>query len=280
MNIHINKSLETLLVPLSDEENKLLEASLLEHGCIDPLLLWRRDGKDILIDGHNRFRICSKHGIDFKEEYIDFKNIEEAKFWIINNQLGRRNLTPDQLSYYRGLKYLQLKKSKGGYQNVLSKGQNERTTSEKIADQFSVSASTIKRDANYAKGIDVIGKSNATLKLKLLQGVVTFSKKDIQLLGESGVEIKVKNEADLYNKINLLKKESLSQVERELNSINISEEGNESVMEDPFLSYDERLKRIKGSILSYINKAINNRDLEAIIKLKELIERLEYLIRN
>lgn len=278
--IQINEEFKTLLVPLSHEEKHLLKEDILENGCLNPIVVWNDGDKNILIDGHNRYGICTEFGISYKIEFMQFNDHNEVRIWIINNQLGRRNLTPDQLSYYRGLQYLQSKKSKGGYQNVLSKGQGDVTTSELIAAKFHVSPSTIKRDSNYAKGVDIIGKSNPKLKLKLLTGESELKKKDIQLLGESVEQISVKNEADLFNKIEQIKRESLDKVESELNSITIEEQSRMEVVENPFGAYEDRIKRIKGQILSYINKAIDHKDLEAIVKLKGLIERLEYLIKN
>mgnify|MGYP002336488951 CR=1 FL=1 len=77
---------------------------------------------------------------------------------MVDNQIGRRNLTADQMSYYRGLKYLALKKAKGGYENIKSKGKTEISTSKFLSEQFNVSESTIKRDARFAEGLNTIRK--------------------------------------------------------------------------------------------------------------------------
>ena len=52
-------------------------------------MLW--DG--MIIDGHNRYEICKQHGIEFEVKEVDFASREEAKLWILENQLSRRNLT-------------------------------------------------------------------------------------------------------------------------------------------------------------------------------------------
>jgi len=128
--IKISDELRSLITPLTQEEYQQLEENIKEHGCREPLTVWEKsDDEWVLVDGHNRYEICKNHNIPFNIARINFENEDDAKEWMINNQLGRRNLTPDQLSYYRGLKYLKTKRKKGGYQNVISKPQNGGSTS-------------------------------------------------------------------------------------------------------------------------------------------------------
>lgn len=90
----IKKEYKTLIPPLSPEEYKYLEENVVKDGVREPLVLWG----DVLIDGHNRYEICRKHGIPYETVNKDFKSDEEAKRWIILNQFGRRNLTKFQRS--------------------------------------------------------------------------------------------------------------------------------------------------------------------------------------
>jgi site-specific DNA-methyltransferase (adenine-specific) len=84
----IDPEFAALIPPLESEERQQLEKNILEDGCRDPLTAWQWT----LIDGHNRHEICTKHGIKFDVCEMDFADREEAKVWMINNQLGRRNL--------------------------------------------------------------------------------------------------------------------------------------------------------------------------------------------
>jgi ParB-like chromosome segregation protein Spo0J len=59
----------------------------------------------VLVDGHNRYNICSELGINFNVQLVPFDSIKEAKEYMIDLQLGRRNLNPQQASYLRGLRY-------------------------------------------------------------------------------------------------------------------------------------------------------------------------------
>lgn len=86
--ITIDTEFKNLIPPLTDEEYAGLEQSIVEEGCRDALITW--DG--VLIDGHNRYEICTKHGIEFKTREFFFADRNEAIEWIIKNQFGRRNL--------------------------------------------------------------------------------------------------------------------------------------------------------------------------------------------
>jgi phage N-6-adenine-methyltransferase len=89
MILRIDLNLKALIPPLSEDEKALLEQSILDTGCRDPLVVW--DG--LLIDGHNRYDICTRHGLPFNTTDIHFDGIEQARVWMRKNQMGRRNLT-------------------------------------------------------------------------------------------------------------------------------------------------------------------------------------------
>lgn len=84
----IDQEFKDLIPPLSQDELLQLEENIKKDGCRDPLVVC--DG--VLIDGHNRYSICKKLGIDFKTTRMFFESRDEIKIWIIRNQFGRRNL--------------------------------------------------------------------------------------------------------------------------------------------------------------------------------------------
>lgn len=88
MNIKIDEEFKNLIPPLTDDEYNGLRDSILQDGCRDALVLW----DDVLIDGHNRYEICTKHGIPFDTVQMNFSSRDEVIRWIILNQFGRRNL--------------------------------------------------------------------------------------------------------------------------------------------------------------------------------------------
>lgn len=93
MNITVNEELLAYIDPLTPEEHEALERSLLAEGCRDALVLWG----EVLVDGHNRHGICSRHGIPFKTvQNTQFKSIDEVHLWMIDQHLGRRSLSDFQ----------------------------------------------------------------------------------------------------------------------------------------------------------------------------------------
>src|ERR1039457_549290 len=90
----VDDEFRSLIPPLSGEEYHQLEANLIAHGCRDALVVWR----GLLLDGHNRLTICNRHGIAYDTTEIELPDRESAQLWIEENQLGRRNLSNDQLA--------------------------------------------------------------------------------------------------------------------------------------------------------------------------------------
>jgi hypothetical protein len=279
-SITVLKEIREFIIPLSQEEFLQLEKNILQEGCREPLTVWQKNDQLVLVDGHNRYKICQKHNIPFKVKKVEFTDLEEVKIWMVENQMGRRNLTPDQMSYYRGLSYLSLKKKKGGYDNVKSKGQNDASTSEFLASQFNVSESTVKRDAKFAEGLNIIGRSNPKLKTKILTGEAKVKKADVQTLtsAKNPEKLTIRNEADLYNKAKIINDQLLNEVEARIKKIEKEKvaKAQETLksLEPMFLDRDERLKKIKAQIVSAINRAINDKDSSSIKELKKLVDRL------
>ena len=86
----IDAEFKALIPPLSREEYAQLEQNILAaKKCRDAIVTWG----GTIVDGHNRFEICATHGIPFEIEEMSFASRDEAKLWILDNQLGRRNLT-------------------------------------------------------------------------------------------------------------------------------------------------------------------------------------------
>ena len=135
MNIKISEELKKYLIPLKEEEYLQLEENIKTDGCRDPLVLWG----ELLIDGHNRYEICTKHGINYSTVNRAFDNIVDAGEWMESNQLGRRNLTPDQFRYLLGRKYNRLKNKQGGNTS------NRQNVALNVANDHGVSDRTVER---------------------------------------------------------------------------------------------------------------------------------------
>jgi hypothetical protein len=170
MNIKIDPEFRDLIPPLSNEELENLHISISNDGCLAPLIVWKQEG--ILLDGHNRYAFCKKCDYDFQVTEIKLPHRESAKNWIILNQLGRRNVSPDVAADLRGRLYISRKRSVGGDgSNQHTEEQlcqsdtiaNNETTAEIVARETGVSAATIMRDAKFAEACDKLGITIADL---------------------------------------------------------------------------------------------------------------------
>jgi len=132
------------LTPLSSEEFEILEKSILESGLQCPIIT----GVDgTIYDGHNRFRICEKHRKYVFNKVTDLGDDEAIKRWIIEQQLGRRNLTTYQRVLY-ALKYKEqiASKAKSNQQaGVLLKSAKGVNTRQEIAKMSGVSEDTVSK---------------------------------------------------------------------------------------------------------------------------------------
>ena len=184
-NIIIDKKFRFLLPTLDEETFRLLEENILQHGCRDPLVLWN----GILIDGYNRYKICRHHNIPFTTVNMEFGSREEVLIWIISNQVSRRNLTPIQLSHFRGLHYKAEKKIQGTNNQFFQeseKSQNETfhlgSTANRLAEHYNVSRNTIIRNAKLADALNFIGEFSPEAKRKILTGEIQISKNRLEAL--------------------------------------------------------------------------------------------------
>ena len=103
INLKIDPEFQSQIPPLTDDEFKQLEENILKEGkLISPLIVWG----NTLVDGHNRYEIVQEHPeISFSTMPLPFESREEALAWICKNQLGRRNLTPEQKKFLIGKQY-------------------------------------------------------------------------------------------------------------------------------------------------------------------------------
>jgi len=156
--IIVDSEFQEWLLPLSPDEFELLEESIIQDGCRDPLVVWN----GILVDGHHRYGICKTHDISFNTVESSLQTREEVKNWIINNQLGRRNVTPEQRNYLIGKMYRETKKDVGehdGNQHTNGNGKefpNSKSTAEEIAEKFNVSDRTVKNAEKFADAVDTL----------------------------------------------------------------------------------------------------------------------------
>ncbi len=150
----IDPEFRALIPPLSTDEREQLEANIVAEGCRDALVVWQ----GILLDGHNRLEICGRLGLPYRTVEIELPDRDAAADWIDKNQLGRRNLTPDQMRLLRGRRYNRAKKAHGGTgaNQYVQSGQNDHSakTAERLASEHGVTERTIRRDGKFAEEVE------------------------------------------------------------------------------------------------------------------------------
>lgn len=178
--LKIDPEFQGKIPPLTFEELNQLEANILRDGrIINPIIVW----EGLIVDGHNRFIIAKKHPeIPYTVHETEFANRYEAIIWICKNQLGRRNLTPEQKKYLIGKQYeaeklmIPNKKGTNRYTNLVG-GQNDHQlknekTRERIARETNTTDSFVRRAEHFAKGVDVADEAVPGTRQKVLSGEV------------------------------------------------------------------------------------------------------------
>lgn len=155
MDFVVDPEVKALLDPLSKEEYTLLDRAIWNDRRVrDKLIIGVVEDQRILADGHNRLEIATRHDLPYDTEDRYFTNRNELYQWVIDNQLGRRNLTDERRAYYIGKEYQLAKQEHGGKR---SSCQNDNLkTAEKMAEKHNVSEATILRSAKFAKAVDTL----------------------------------------------------------------------------------------------------------------------------
>lgn len=179
--LRVDPEFESKIPPLTEEEYQLLEENILQDGVVlNPLIVWN----GCIVDGHNRFRIIQAHPeIKYTIFEKEFPDRYAAIAWICCNQLGRRNLTPQQKKYLIGQRYEAEKQTVAFHGNRFaladksSRIQNEsdykpERTRERIARESSTSNSYVQRAEHYAKGVDAADEIEPGIKQELLSGSI------------------------------------------------------------------------------------------------------------
>lgn len=135
---------------------------------------------NIVLDGCNRLAIVQALGgfVELPAIVVDIPE-EQQEIYIIEKNLHRRQLTPDQISYLRGKVYQCEKKGIGAPSQNQNASRNngdiltplnsdENRTREKVAKKFGVSSKTIQRDACFSTAVDKIQEAVPQAARKIL----------------------------------------------------------------------------------------------------------------
>ncbi len=159
-----------------------------------------------IIDGHNRYEICTEHKIPFAVMEMEFDCKEAAIAWICANQLGRRNITEETRKFLIGMQY-ETEKIVASRRNAMGTNQHSaldqrkkgmlgdggyvssgHLTAQKIANDNHISQGTVQKYAMYTRALEDIGKYCPTLVPKILSGKYKISHKNLLELSRMSPE--------------------------------------------------------------------------------------------
>ena len=208
--LKVDPEFQGKIPPLTFEELNQLEANILRDGrIINPIIVW----EGLIVDGHNRFIIAKKHPeIPFTVHETEFANRYEAIIWICKNQLGRRNLTPEQKLFLIGKQY-EAEKSSHGEARKESHDENGRfhrssqtdnsgeamKTCERIAEENGVSKATVLRASKYMKGVEIAESLIPGMREKILNKQVKVSKADMHRLARANYDARAQTLQDILH---------------------------------------------------------------------------------
>ena len=194
INLKIDPEFQSQIPPLTDDEFKQLEENILKEGkLISPLIVWN----NTLVDGHNRYAILQKHPeIYFSTMPLPFESREEVLAWICKNQLGRRNLIPEQKYYLMGKQYEAEKAAHGGDRkssdaessSLKANLIDNSKTCDRIAEENGVSRASVLRASHYTRGIDIADNLSPGIKQKVFSGEVKFTNEEMSKLVQASAE--------------------------------------------------------------------------------------------
>ncbi len=179
-DLTIDKEFEELLSVLAPEELEKLENSILQYGMLDAIKIWQEPdtSKWIIIDGHNRYNILKKHNIDWHywQDYkimTELETREDVKQWMLEQQLGRRNLSPaERYEIIQKFKSVFQKKAKEN-QSLGGKGS---TNLPKVDTRKEMAKATGVSEGTYGKLDKVMNSDNEEIKQQVREKKISIDK--------------------------------------------------------------------------------------------------------
>lgn len=207
--MQIKQEFKKLIPALTPEEFNQLEENCLKEGIRDAIVTWQ----GFIIDGHNRYEIAQRHGLEFRTVEKEFESENDVIDWMIINQLGRRNITKEQRDYLIGKRYENEKQKIGRPENK-EKKIFPLKTAEKIGQEFGISHMQVKLNEQYSKGVDKLGEE---LKKQVLQGKSDVNKSDVQTISKAEPTFVAETEKDIINKAKEIKERKAEEYKEKLN---------------------------------------------------------------
>lgn len=152
--IAVDAEFSRLIPPLSAEELRELEKSIVQHGgAREPVIVWDRGHgmSPILLDGHNRMAICDRLGLPYSAKGLRFQCRADAAMWMRRNQLGRRNVSRNTFMLMLGDLYNRTKAE--GRWKATTKGRR----ADHIAREHGLNEKTVRRAGKFRDAAEKLG---------------------------------------------------------------------------------------------------------------------------
>ena len=122
---------------------------------------------------------------------LRFANREEALAWICKNQLGRRDLTPEQKKFLIGKQYSMEHRKPGGNGNnqhtaaIKKTAPEEASIRKQIAERNNVSESYVVRSEKFMRGVEIMEQMVPGMQEKILSGQFKVRDADMHRLARA-----------------------------------------------------------------------------------------------
>ena len=193
--LQIDPEFKRLSVPLSPEENRRLESSLIREGCKEPIVLWH----GFILDGHKRYEICNYEEIEFEVQEMDFPAREEAIIWVCRERMKNLPIESVMYRYLGGRRYACEKKR---YQNIRkerrkleletgiaqsAEGLPGGRVSISLAQELGVNRTTIEKYGTFAENMEEIATKDSLMFDVICRGKADMSYAKVSHLAKADV---------------------------------------------------------------------------------------------
>lgn len=193
--LQMDPEFKRLSAPLSPEEERRLENSLIREGCKEPITVWH----GCILDGHKRYEICSYEEIEFEVQEMDFPSREEAIIWVCRERMKNLPIESVMYKYLGGRRYACEKKrcqtlrkerrklefETGVYQST--EGLPEGRVSIPLAKELGISRTTIEKYGTFAENLEMIAEKDQMMFDVLCQGKAVMSYAKVSHLAKADV---------------------------------------------------------------------------------------------
>lgn len=202
MILKIDNEFRRLIHPLQRKDYLRLEESIITEGCAEPIVIWN----GTIIDGHNRYEICTRHGIPFEVKAMVFECREGVIAWICAKQLKKQNISEETRKFLIGMQYESEKivyyrrRLQGIHAYSMDAITDEGVSDEllasrrialRIAEENHITQPTVLKYAQYTRALEELGKKAPQMIPRILSGQYKISHNNVVSLSKlSSEEIK------------------------------------------------------------------------------------------